>query len=212
MNLPRRRWLGVAAPALLVVLLAAGGCTSHPDAVATGTRSVDAITHDITGANLDQRDSVNQLALDAEDPQGAQAARQVLAGSPSGDVRWAAVFVYAGSGTDPAPLAKLLNDSELNIRLLAAAGAVLEGDSAGFPVLIDLLTHNDIMWGSEPPRLFREFAATILITATADSSRGPAVDATTSQVAAAQKRWQQWWSASGATLKYNSATRIWSAS
>lgn len=205
----------VAIAVGLACVVALAGCTSSSGHKTTsnqtqaGQLSAAQIEHDITAVKLTDAKSLHRLDLDAEQPDAAAAAKQILAGTPSDAAAWGAAYVYLGAGTDPAPLHKLLTDTSLDVRALAAAGTVTEGGKDGFPVLIDMLGHAEFLRGSEPPLALWQFAALTLVRVTGDASRGPSTGASAYQARAAQQRWQAWWAANQAKLTWNKSEQLW---
>lgn len=209
--------LSCSVTCVVAALVLLTGCTPHPSRQAqhsTGPASpaglsVARIEHDINAAHLARPASLDVLDRDAGSQNGAAAARAVLTGRPSGDAIWAATYVYLGSGTDPAPMHRLLADRHLDVRAMAAAGSVTNGDAAGFPVLVDLLGHAAIMRGSEPPEALWQFAAVSLVRVTGIANLGPASDAGPAQLTAARHRWRVWWSAHRSTLHWDAGQQLW---
>lgn len=201
------RALRLIAP-ILALVVALCGCNGSTSSSGAGA-SVDRIKQDIAAVSFTDEASLRHLAADAGSANALQAAKDVLASSAPDSQTWAAVYLYLGAGDDPAPLHPLLTAKALDIRAMAAAGAVSDGDAAGFPVLIALLGEDSIMRGSMPLQPFWRFAALTLVSVTGDATRGPASDAVPSQVAAAQKRWQAWWSANSAKLHWDAGQRLW---
>ena len=89
---------------------------------------------------------------------GADAANAVLQAGGSADALWAALWVYASAGTDPAPVEPLLTNGDPSVAALAAAILVGIGDAAGLDPLRAMLDADGQMRDAEPPLSLREFA------------------------------------------------------
>jgi len=206
----------VACPFAAAALAGCGGGSAGPSgsgsAGSSGSVSVSQATADIRAADFARIPTIDALADIATAPAAAQAAQQVLAAGTKGAAQWAAVYLYMNTGTDPSVLAPYLASRNLTIRTMAATGEVLMGSSSGFPVLIAMLGQTGLMTGSQPLQPLWEFATQSLVTATAISKLGPPFDATQFGVLAAQKRWQEWWSANRSKLHWNVSGHLWSTS
>jgi hypothetical protein len=162
----------------------------------------------IDRARLADPASIDALATVRFDDGAPEAAAAALAEGVTGDARWAATWVYASAGTDPAVLKPLLTDEDASVRSLAAAAVTAWGDPAGVPVLASLAASDRPLEGSFPPETIGDFAAGTLARFV---TGGPDVapDAAPAAVAAA---WTAWLGGAGASLTFNPATGTWSAS
>ena len=174
---------------------------ADPAAVATVRTLIDA-------ARLDDPVTLDAVGAARFDEGAPEAAAQALADGVAGDTRWAAVWIYASSGVDPAVLRPVLEDLDPSLRALAAAALTAWGDSAGIPVLADLVGLPDRLEGSYPPTSVGDFAAGTL----ARFVSGPSLDpGATSEVHAAA--WGSWLTQHDpATLVYDTEAGTWSAS
>lgn len=140
-------------------------------------------------------------------PIGAQAARDVMANaSASPDQLWAALWVYAASGSDPAPLRPLASHADSTLRAMASATLVAFGDRAGFVPLAELLADQTSLSGARPPVTVSAFAANSLSRYVA-AGGAPAADA--ADPAAQASAWQAWLSANAETLQYSVTEGVW---
>ncbi|MBV8195302.1 MAG: hypothetical protein JOY80_07210 [Candidatus Dormibacteraeota bacterium] len=150
-----------------------------------------------------------QPLLQISDTQPAvDASQQILASKPSGDTLWAAVFVYMGGGTDASVLHGYLTYSVASIRAMAAAGVTRMGDIGGIPVLIDSLSSDKGLLGSQPPAYIWTFASEMLARFTGQTF-GPTYDADGPRIAAAQALWKQWWAVNQSKLRWDSGQQLW---
>jgi hypothetical protein len=141
---------------------------------------------------------------------GVAAAAKMLASGVTGDALWAATYVYASSGSDPAPLRVVASATAASpsIRAMAAAGLVGRGDAAGFDVLISAIGGSDLMDGAAPAGAIWEFAGDVLERYT-HAGFGPALAATAAQRATIQAQWKAWLDASRAKLRFDVASQLW---
>jgi HEAT repeat protein len=144
------------------------------------------------------------------DPVMVSAAADALATAPAGAPRWAAVLVLANATGTATPLVPLLKDADVTIRVMAAIGAIGQGERAGFPVLIEALSHDEYMAGFEPPATAWATASLALARHTA-LVLGPALDADAADRDASTRRWQDWWTKNETSLHFDVATEEWSA-
>ena len=172
-----------------------------PAAIAAARAVIDA-------TRLADPASIDALATARFDDGAPEAAAAALAEGVTGDARWAATWVYASAGTDPAVLEPLLTDKDLSVRSLAAAAITAWGDPAGVPVLADLAASDRPLAGSFPPETIGEFTAGTLARFVAG---GPdiAADAESATVASA---WTTWLAGPGTHLTFDPASGTWSAS
>jgi hypothetical protein len=106
--------------------------------------------------------------------------------------RWAAVFVYALSGTDPDVLRPLVADADRAIAAQAAAGLARRGEIVGLKGLVSALSPDGWLVGSRPPMPLWMFATDQLVSLTQKADLGPPFDAETPEVLAAAERWRAW--------------------
>ena len=133
-------------------------------------------------------------------------------GSASDDLRFAATWVWANGADDPGRLVPLLGDKDPSIAMTAAIGLVAQGRIEGFAPLVAALTVDDRLdrLGMAEPAWTT--ATVALVEYTAISDFGPPFDSLASQRLLAQQSWQAWFDAKKATLKFDPATALWSAS
>jgi hypothetical protein len=156
----------------------------------------------IAAVSFDDRDSLDALGVLAFSEGGISAAKDALEQEPQGATLWAAVYVYASGGTDPAPLKPYLTeDTDPSVRLLAAGGTLAMGDKAGVEPLIALLASGDRLAGSRPPMFIWEVAVINLQTLTTEDL-GPPPDADDTARATAQQAWRDWFAAHGDGLTF----------
>ncbi len=189
-----------------------GGGSADNSAAAGSSASAGNAAAAIKAANFASAPAMDALVNLATDPAAAQAAEQTLASGATGAQRWAAVYLYMNTGTDPKVLAPYLTSSDLTLRTMAATGEVLMGSASGFPVLIATLGQPGLMEGSAPLQSLWQFAAEMLVTATANSQLGPPFDSGSEAVLAARGRWEAWWEANRARLHWNASQQLWSTS
>jgi len=196
-----RRPAGVAVAALLG-LLAFGCDATRPSGPPTASQvavSANACTDLIKAVDLARPETI-----DAVDPcrftdAGADAARRVLQSNPAGGARWAALWVYAASDADPAPLAPYLTSDDPTVRAMAAAATVRFGDRAGFAVLGQSLTESRQLEGTRPPSTIAAFALGTLNAVVLGDDVPTAADA-----------WPSWLGAHAAGLVFDAAAGTWS--
>lgn len=162
----------------------------------------------IEAADLGTADSINALEGVRFTQAGEEAARAVLASGATGDVLWAATWVYASSATDPGPLVPLLDNADASIRAMAAATLVALGDRAGFAVLAALLPETGQLQGSAPPLSIGSFALSTL-SRYVQVAGVPAEPATQSEVAAAAANWAAWLGAHTSALTFDAPSGTW---
>ena len=140
---------------------------------------------------------------------GTQAARQRIEAGATGDALWAATWLYATAGTDPAPLVPLLTNEDSTIRVMAAAALMALGSEDGFDVLVDAISSDDQLRGSEPPTTVARFAARTLDRYTDAGLSGPA--GTPAEKAESARRWSAWLEASHSSLRFDAETGMWAS-
>jgi hypothetical protein len=181
-----------------------GGTSGGPSPV-----DLEAARATLAGASLDDETSIDAVQGLRYTQEGVQVAREALDSGVTGDGLWAATWVYATSGTDPAPLVPLLTNEDPSIRLMAAGGLVGLGDDRGFDVLVALLTVDEQVAGSHPPvRMWQYVAATLEALTGVDL--GPAPDASPEEIAVAASAWSDWLEANRAKLSFDEASATWS--
>lgn len=153
-------------------------------------------------ATIDALDAVRFTAA------GEQAARDVLAGAASRDARWAATWLYASSGSDPAPLRSVVLDPDPSIRALAAAGLVALGDRSGLDALVTLIPESTQLAGSHPPLAIGDFAV-----ATSEryveAADEPASATSEDDSTVARDAWRAWLAKHAGELTFDATTRTW---
>jgi len=140
---------------------------------------------------------------------GADAAAEVLAAGGTRDQLWAAVWVYASSGDDPAPLRPMASHDDPSIRVMAGAALTGLGDPAGPTALAAALLDDTVLVGSLPPKTVSEFAVYslsrhVIGPDAPGRSTGPGDQPT---VAGA---WKSWLDEHGDALVYDPSTGEWS--
>ena len=202
---------------LLGLLLVAGvtaGCSSAPATTANAARTADARTPDqvIRATTIADPASMNALSGTRFRPGAAAAAATILAGHPTGDLLWAATWVYASVGADAAVLTPLLADPDPTIRLIAASALMSLGDRSGFSVIAASLPVADPMRGSEPVISIGAFASTRLeryVTA-AGVPAPPTIDADADAVVYAAD-WAAWLADHQGALRFDVGSGTWTA-
>jgi hypothetical protein len=153
----------------------------------------------IAAANLADDASIDAIDAVRFTSAGTAAAQQLLAVGAAGDVLWAATWVYASGGTDPAPLMPLLSSDDPSVKAMAAAGAAAFGRVEGLDALAQMLPVDVEIKGSEPPLAVSTFAAATLARFT-----GQALDRTASQA-----DWLSWLQANRDQLIFDPEERTW---
>jgi hypothetical protein len=214
----------LAAPLAILLLVAA--CSSGPatstdqpagssgSTLASGAPadagSVEAASSVLKAAKLADGESLGALEGIRFTSAGTQAAAALLGSGATGDALWAATYVYASSGADPAPLRALLTDPNASstVRAMAAAGLVGAGDTSGFEPLIASLGGSDQMDGAEPAGAVWEFAGNVLERYT-HTGLGPTLTATDAERATIQATWTTWLATNKARLHFDATTHLW---
>jgi hypothetical protein len=177
-------------------------------------------------AALDLADpaSISAVAGCRFTPGGETAAQQVLAAGGTRDQLWGALWVYATSSRDPAPLLPLAANPDPSIRAMAGAALAPLGEHAGIDALAASLNETSILAGSNPPEAIDEFAVFSLsrsvVAGGAPSSvtpSGPPSSASPASSAGPSPTpsdpihaWQDWLTAHSAQLVFDSTARQWS--
>jgi hypothetical protein len=133
--------------------------------------------------------------------EGAAAAQAAIASGASGSALWAAVWVYAASGSDPAPLKPLATTSDASVRVMAGAALISFGDATGFDALRQSLTNGDDLEGSAPPIAIGDFAA---------GSLAQLITGTSLPTTAAD--WATWLTSNASHLVFDAASGTWAVS
>jgi hypothetical protein len=189
--------------------------TTPPSAAPSETVAPSASAIAAALATIEAADLTNDASLDAVGPlrftsAGRDAAKAILErGSGNAGQIWAAIVVYAGTGTDPAPLRPYAASADSSIAVLSAATLVAFGDPTGFAVLARLLTSEQQLAGSHPPRLIGDFALTTLERYVAGGNV-PAGDAE-STVDGYLGEWSAWLAAHTSSLAFDPSTGTWGA-
>ena len=208
------------------ILLVVAGCGGTPNASSTssnaaasaptGSQASGAAADPGTAstilkaARLNDADSRSALEGVRLTPAGTDAAAGLLRDGVTGDALWAATYVYASGGSDPAPLRPIATNTSASptVRAMAAAGLVGMGDVAGFEPLIAALGGSDAMDGAEPAGAVWEFAADVLERYTR-TGFGPTLTAREAERAARQTDWKAWLEANRTRLHFDAATGLW---
>lgn len=224
------RFRAVRAPLRFVPLAAVlilSACTAAPDGSSpatspglpgtspgpgssAGAGSVEAASSVLGAASLADGATLDALQALRFTPAGTEAAGQLLASGATGDVLWAATYVYASSNTDPTPLLAIAANTNASpsIRAMAGAGLVGAGQVAGFEPLIAALGGSDQMDGAAPAGFIWEFSATVLERYTG-AGFGPGLAATDAERTAIQGQWQSWLEANRASLRFDAPSSLW---
>ena len=153
--------------------------------------------------------TIGRIELYKESPAMVDAAAAAAKSTPTGARKWAAVYVLANADAHATDLARFLTDTDITIRVMAAIGTIGQGDSAGFPVLVDALAVDQPMVAFDPPMPAWEAASIALARHTAQTL-GPAFDADPTDRLDSQRRWRDWWTAGATELHFDEATELWS--
>lgn len=172
---------------------------ADPAAVAAARATIDA-------ARLDDPATLDAVSAVRYDDGAPEAAARVIADGAPGDARWAAVYTYAASGTDPAVLRPVLTDPDPTLRAMAAAALAAWGDPAGLPVLGELAGSSDSLQGSYPPVSIGAFAIGTL----AQLAPGAGIDPSTPPEEQGPG-WTAWLGANAAALAFDQEAGTWSA-
>jgi len=209
----------------IVILFLAAGCSSAPGPASSSGNGPSAATGAGADAGSVAAASTVLKAVHLADPAslaalqgvrltaaGTQAAADLLKAGASGDVLWAATYVYGSASGDPAPLKPIATDpnATATIRAMAAAGLVGGGDVAGFDPLIAALSGTDRMDGAEPAGAVWEFAADVLQRYTKQGF-GPLLTATDAERITIAAEWKTWLDANRAKLHFDATTQLWAA-
>jgi hypothetical protein len=162
----------------------------------------------VKSANLADADSIAAVEGIRFTPSGTDAARTILESNPTGDLLWAATWVYASSGTDPKVLTPLLGNPDPSIRVMAAAALVAAGDRSGYAILSASLADTGTFRGSRPIISIAGFAASTL-SSYVEAGDAPARPADEADVAAVVPLWTTWLSAHEKSLQFDRASGTW---
>jgi hypothetical protein len=176
----------------------AGSPTPSPDPVTERVRAA------ITAADLREPATIDAVDAVRFVPGAAETASQAIADGASGDALWAATWVYASSGSDPAPLLPLLAHDDPSIRAMAAAALLADGDADGAVALAGLLRVEERLQGSIPPVTVGQYAASSL----ARLLDGPPATPGAGSAAVAEA-WTRWLGQHGPALSFDAATGTW---
>lgn len=163
----------------------------------------------LAATSLADPQSIGRLDLFADSDEMVDAAARLAATGPTGDTKWAVVYVLANADGHAADLAPFLADDDPSTRVMAAIGTIGQGDAAGFPVLIEALGIDQPINGLDPPMPAWVIASNALARHTA-LALGPAFDADPLDRSDALDRWREWWAAA-AGLTFDPTTELWSA-
>lgn len=196
-----------ASGALLLGALACNFLMGEP----TPPPEADAALGRFAGAEDDLEEAFADLdRLMVEDPSAAEAA--ALARLDDGDpqVRFAAVFALANTGTSERgerALRELLESRDVTERALAAEALVSRGAREALPVLIDHLADDTFLRFAEPP--MEAWAhAQFLLTLYTEQDFGLSSAADASGAAAAGTAWADWWEAEGDRIVWDEASLV----
>lgn len=195
------------------------GCTSTPpptqapaslapSAAATAVADAAECARLIGATSLADPASIQAVDACRYRAAGAQASRAVLVANTAGpDQLWAALWVYAASSNDPAPLLPFASNSDPTLRAMASATLVAFGDRSGFAPLAQLLADTSTMYGSLPPLTIGAYTAAALLRYVVAGS-APSPDLADDPTAHAAV-WQAWLNQNAAELQYSPADGIW---
>lgn len=170
-----------------------------PSLAAADPAAVAAAAKVIETASLSDPATLDAVGAIRFDDGAADAAAAAIRGGATGGTRWAAVWVYASAGTDPAVLRPVLGDADPSLRAMAAAALVAWGDGAGLAVLRELAGSDDGLAGSYPPESVGHFVVGTLVRFV----HGPGgTDAAA---------WSAWLASHGTGLVFDAASGTWSA-
>jgi len=140
---------------------------------------------------------------------GVQAAREAIEAGADGDPLWAATWVYATSGTNPAPLQPLLQNGDPSIRVMAAAALVSLGEPAAFDVLVSAVATGEPLRGSFPPQSISAFA-TFTLSRYTGVDLGNTENASAAAIKKASDDWTAWLAQNRDDLTFDAAAKTWS--
>jgi hypothetical protein len=106
-------------------------------------------------------------------------------------------------------LHEVLGSTDVNERMLAAGSLIARGDTAAFPVLIDMLGSDETLAFHHPPQAAWRFARFVLVQYTGEDLGllGPRTFSA-ADAAAVQPAWEDWWIQRGDSLRYNAQERL----
>jgi len=139
---------------------------------------------------------------------GEQAARDVIASSAETDVLWAALWVYASAGSDPAVVRPLIDNADPSIRAMAAATMVALGDASGFDALNGLIGDETQLLGSHPPLSIREYVIGTFERYIAAAGT-PTPPQTAEELGPAALAWSTWLGQNAPALHFDAADGTW---
>ena len=227
-----RLFLAILATAALAALAAACGDATTPagsnpasasasqasgpsTAPGSGACSGDAPAEDVAaavglidGANLDEASTISPIQNIRFTPAGTLAACRRLAEGVSGDALWAAAWVYATGGTDPAPLLPLLANDDPTIRSIAGAGVASMGRPEGLDALAELISVDVGLRGSRPPVTVPRYAAAILARLI-ESGVGDVSTGSPEERVAAKAAWTSWLETNRSRLTFDAEQLGW---
>jgi hypothetical protein len=207
-----RRAAVVAAGLATVLASCTGGSGSSAGSASTSGDPVAQARTLIEHASMADPASVEAVDNLRFTAAGDQAAAALLRSGASGDARWAATWVYASDPKDPAVLRPLLEDQDVAIRLMAAAGLVSVGDDSGFAAIEDALGDGTILAGSEPPTPAWRFADETLRKMVPDGAAAvPEPKAGATEPGSLKDDWSSWLLQHQASLTFDRADGTWSA-
>ena len=165
----------------------------------------------IDAANLAEDSTISPIQGIRFTAAGTLAACGRLADGATGDALWAAAWVYATAGTDPAPLLPLLSNDDPTIRVIAAAGLASLGRAEGLDSLVQLISVDAGLRGSLPPVTVARFAAYTLsgLIEGAPDSVGGASTGTPEERSAATAAWTSWLEANRARVTFDPERHTW---
>ena len=185
-----------------------GGPSALPSAQASGAdvAADETLIQAADSATPATIDALSGLRFTAA---GAQAAADVLDAGGSVDAVWAALWIYASAGTDPAPVTNQLANADRSDAALAAATLAAMGQRQGLAALRPVLDEDGQMRNAEPPLSLRGYAVETLAQYVS-AADAPDTSESSDDVSAAAA-WAAWLDAHSAQLQFDSTNGVWTA-
>jgi hypothetical protein len=202
--------------AAIAILAAVVACQSTPPQEPTAAIPVAAnpTPPSDCAVRINALDLANEATIESLDPcrfssEGETAAREVLAANPTGNALWAALWVYASAGSDPAPVRPFLHHADATVAVMASATLVAFGDASGFAGLAEALDRTGRVTGSTPPLAIDDFALSSLATYVVGADVPPAADGA-ADLATLKKSWRDWLANHQTSLVFSTTDGTWS--
>ncbi len=205
-----------ASISIFVAVAVAGGLAACTGGGSGGSASnegggTDAARSAIEATDISKPETIGALERIRFTNAGTQAARGVLQAGAEGDALWGATYVYATSGTDPAPLVPLLQNEDATIRVMAAAALVSLGEPAGFDALVKAVSLDEPLRGSLPPESVSGFA-TFTLTRYTGVDLGRTEHASAADIETVAAKWTTWLEQHRDGLRFDAASGMWATS